>query len=153
VSHGWTFDNDLQSTKFSATVPTWDAGMFYGYSQWELANGSKLLIPLSNVRTQAFDYDRRLFRAPYGTIWHQEGDERRGVENVNVIVDVVDDADGITDAATLANALAGDAPNVVLIDAPFAQFNVLALTSYSRVPIESGYRFDFSFVTVDGLVL
>jgi len=42
---------------------------------------------------------------------------------------------------------------VILIDSPFGFFDVLALSSFSRVPIESGYRFDFAFGTLNGLRL
>jgi hypothetical protein len=158
VIAGWTFDRTdvpegQPAVGWDVDVPTWDGGLFAGFTQWELSNGTRLVIPLSNVRTRPFQFDRRMLRAPFGSTWFQAGDGRRGVEVVTVSVDVVNDAGGITDAALLANQLAVSAAGVILIDSPFGFFDVLALSSFSRVPIESGYRFDFAFGTLNGLRL
>jgi hypothetical protein len=156
---GWTFDRTdvpegQPAVGWDVDIPTWDGGLFGGFTQWTQSFGPREVIPLSNVRTQAFQYDRRMFRAPFGTtVWHQEGDGRRGVQLVNVSVDVIDDANGITDAAFIANALANVAQFVTEIECPYGKFDVLALSSFTRSPIESGYRFNFAFGTLNGLRL
>jgi len=146
---GWTFDID--TVTFDASVPTWDGGLFAGNVQFGLANGTNVLVVLANVRAEAFTYDRSMFRSPYGTVWHQEGDFRRLVENITVQAHVVDDADGISDAAGDADALALLLPSVVRVEANWGAWDIAALESYSRQPVESGYRFDVQFVTFDGI--
>jgi len=146
---GWTFDID--SVTLDASFPTWDGGILPGGAQWELSNGTIVPVTLANVRTQAFQYNRRMFRSPYGTVWHQEGDLKRGVESITVSVHVLDDANGISDAAIAAEALASVAPDVVRVECHFGEFDVVALQSYSRAPVQSGYRLEFVFGSFDGL--
>lgn len=146
---GCTFDRT--DITLDQLFPTWDCGLYAGVVQCELDDGTRLAVDLATVRTQSFTYDRSMFRSPYGTVWHQEGDERRLVENVNLSVHFVDDADGISDAADAARVLVAAAPNVVLLESPIGSFEVVALLSYTRQPVESGYRFDFTFATFDGL--
>lgn len=136
---------------FDSTVITWDAGLNAGTASLTFATGPNLPLPLANVRTQAFQYDRRMFRSPYGTVWHQEGDARRLVEEVTLSAFVVDDASGISSAAITANSVANAAVNATGLQTPFGSFTLLGLVSYSRSPMESGYRLDFRFVTQSGL--
>jgi hypothetical protein len=146
---GWTFDID--TVTFDASVPTWDGGLWAGNVQLELANGNLVPVVLANVRAEAFTYDRSMFRSPYGTVWHQEGDFRRLVESITVQAQVVDDAGGISDAAGDADALALLLPDVVRVESNWGAWDIAALESYSRQPVESGYRFDVQFVTFDGI--
>jgi hypothetical protein len=146
---GWTFD--LDSVKFDADTITWDAGLFAGYAQLEAPDGSKILLLLANVRTEGFTYDRAMFRSPYGTVWHQEGDFRRLLEDITVQAHVLDDTNGISDAAIAANNLALALPHVVAVESSIGSFNVAALASFTRQPVESGYRFDIRFITFNGI--
>jgi hypothetical protein len=147
---GWTFDID--TVTFDASVPTWDGGLWAGNVQLELANGNLVPVVLANVRAEAFTYDRSMFRSPYGSVWHQEGDSRRLVESITVQAWVVDDANGITDAATTAAALAAILPTVVRVESNWGNWDVAAVESFSRQPVESGYRFDIQYITFGGLV-
>jgi hypothetical protein len=149
TAYGWTFDRT--DVTFDAEVPTWDAGLFYGVAQLEAPNGSKIVLKLANVRTETFTYDKNMFRSPYGTVWHIEGDERRLVERITVQAHVIDDPSGISDAAITANVVASALPSVVVVESPFGTFNIAALESFVRVPVESGYRLDVTFVTFSGI--
>jgi hypothetical protein len=146
---GWTFDNDILT--FDATVPTWDAGLIDGVAQLEAPDGSKIILDLANVRTETFTYDKNMFRSPYGTVWHIEGDERRLVERITVQAHVIDDPNGISDAAIQASVIATALPSVVVVESPFGTFNIAALESFVRVPVESGYRLDVTFITFSGV--
>jgi hypothetical protein len=151
----------------TGTIP-WDASTTSGIVELELANGSKALLTLADIRTQPFGYDRRLFRAPYGTVWRQQGDARRLVENVTVNAYVLggvlftadvttttadttsvtaDSADtSITSAASPASTLAGILPNVVNIESASLSYAVVGLQSYTRRAVPSGYYFEVVFV-------
>jgi hypothetical protein len=147
---GWTFDTT--TVKFDSTTPTWDAGLFAGVVHLHTSGSAFTILPLANVRAEGFAYDRSMFRSPYGSVWHQEGDFRRLVENITVQAWVVDDANGITDAATTAAALAAILPTVVRVESNWGNWNVAALESFSRQPVASGYRFDIQYITFRGLV-
>jgi hypothetical protein len=146
---GYTFDAD--TVTFDASFPTWDGGLFAGNVRFELSNGNLVPVVLANVRAEAFTYNRSIFRSPYGTVWHQEGDFRRLVESITVQAQVADDAGGISDAAGDADALALLLPDVVRVESSWGAWDIAALESYSRQPVESGYRFDIQFVTFDGI--
>ena len=122
-----------------------------GTVEFELVGGGTVTVNLANVRTEAFTYDRGMFRSPYGTVWHQQGDYRRLVETITVQAHVLNDANGISDAAIAADSLAQLLPTVTVVKSSIGEFNVAALASYTRQPVESGYRLDISFVTFDGL--
>jgi hypothetical protein len=145
----WRFDSD--AIKWDADTITWDAGLFSGMVELELDDASKVLLLLANVRIEGFTYDRSMFRSPYGTVWHQEGDFRRLVETITVQAHIVDDANGISDAAIDAGTLAVALRSVVRVESAIGDWVVAALESYSRQPVESGYRFDIQFVTFDGI--
>lgn len=142
---------DSGNITFDSGLITWDAGLLAGTVSFSFATGGNLVVNLANVRTQEFQYDRRMFRSPYGSVWHQEGDFRRLVESITVQAHIVDDANGISDAAIDAGALAVALPSVVRVESAIGDWIVAALASYSRQPIESGYRFDIQFVTFDGI--
>jgi hypothetical protein len=146
---GLTFD--LNTITFDTDTVTWDGGMFAGSVQLQTANGSNILLPLANVRTEGFTYDRAMFRSPYGTLWHQQGDYRRLVEDITVQAHVLDDANGISDAAIAANTLALALPQVIAVESSIGSFTVAALASFTRQPVESGYRFDIRFITFNGI--
>jgi hypothetical protein len=149
VSVGTTFD--LTSITFDAEVPTWDAGLFAGFAQFELDDGTIISLEFVNTRTSGITFDRSMFRAPFGTTWFQSGDARRSPELFTVEVTVVDDALGISSAAPVANALIDVAPRVVRVESNIGVFFVLGLLSVSRSPVESGYRLAFEFGSLDGL--
>jgi hypothetical protein len=144
-----TFDSD--TITFDSDVVTWDAGFDSGFVLFRFASGASVVVPLATVRTQSFTYDRQMFRSPYGTVWHQEGDARRLAEEVEVSVHVIDDPNGISDAALTATAVIADAVAATRISSVIGEVVVAGLLGYTRQPIESGYRLDFRFASVDGL--
>jgi hypothetical protein len=145
----WRFDNDIR--RFSFDTPTWDAGLFAGTAELTLENGGKVFLELANVRTEQFTYDRNMFRSPYGTVWHQQGDARRLVESITVQAHILDDEDGISDAAIDADAIGQVLRNVTRVESEVGIFEVAGLQSYTRQPVQSGYRFDIRFVVFDGI--
>jgi hypothetical protein len=144
-----TFDSGFVT--FDSSFITWDGSGFAGVVFLVLDNATVVEVPLANVRTESFSYDRRMFRSPYGTVWHLEGDDRRLVENITVDVFVIDDANGISDAAIQANALTSVLPNVVRVVGAIGAFDVVALESFTRQPVQSGYRLSIIFVVDTGL--
>jgi hypothetical protein len=139
----WSFDMD--TVKFDAEVPTWDAGLVAGEARLHLSDSTFVSLPLANVGFAEFTYDRGLFRSPYGTVWHQDGDKRRLVEAITLQAFVVDDAGGISDAAVDAGALLGLLLDVTRVESGLRIWNVVALGPSVRQPVESGYRFDITW--------
>lgn len=144
---------DMDTITFDSDVVTWDAGIVAGTGTivLERSDLTRLTLPLATLRTSAFTYDRQMFRSPFGTVWHQEGDARRLTEEVEVSVHVIDDALGISDAALTATTVIAAAVDTTFITSPIGTVVVVALRGYTRQPIESGYRLDFQFATFDGL--
>jgi hypothetical protein len=140
----YLFDSDTFKL-VTGTIP-WDASTTSGIVELELADGSKALLSLADIRTQPFGYDRSMFRAPYGTVWHQQGDERRLVETITVRGYVLDDANGISDAAIAANQFAQILPQVVQVDSASLSYAVVGLQSYRQRAVPSGYYFEVVFV-------
>jgi hypothetical protein len=144
---------DLDTITFDSGLVTWDAGIVAatGTLVFHRSGGTRETLPLATLRASAFRYDRQMFRSPYGTVWHQEGDARRLAEELEVSVHVIDDANGISDAALTATTVIAAAEDAVYITSPVGDAIVVALLQYTRQPIESGYRLDFTFATFDGL--
>jgi hypothetical protein len=130
----------------TGTIP-WDVTTTAGVVEFELDDGSKALLELADVSVEPFSYDRSMFRSPYGTVWHQEGDFRRLVENITVRAHIVDDADGISDAALAADTLVQLLPDVVHVESMVGAWDVVGLLSYTRQAVESGYRFEIALVS------
>jgi hypothetical protein len=141
---------DSSDITFDSTGVTWDAGVTVGYVVFGFNTGANAPVQLANVTTSAFGFERRMFRSPYGSIWHTDGDGRAGIENITVTVFVIAD-DGISIAASEATALIALAEAATELQTQYGDFEIAALTSYSRVPVASGYRLELNFGTVDGL--
>jgi hypothetical protein len=161
----WSFDVD--TVTFDAEVPTWDAGLFAGVARLHLSDSTFLPLRLANVAVEGFSYDRSMFRSPYGTVWHQEGDKRRLVESITLRAYLVDGlqitadittvtadttsltadtvGDSISDSAGPASALVVALPNVVRVESSLRIWDVVALGPAVRQPVESGYRFDITW--------
>jgi hypothetical protein len=141
----YLFDSDTLQW-VTGTIP-WDVTTTAGIVELELSDGSVALLKLSDVSTEPFSYDRSMFRSPYGAVWHQEGDFRRLEQTISVRAHILDDANGISDAAIAANTLTQLLPNVVRVASMVGAWDVVSVLSYTRQAVGSGYRFEVSFLS------
>jgi hypothetical protein len=146
-----TLDTTL-STLDSTTAFTWDADAIArnGFVLWQDSTGSWSYI-VGNARAESISFDREMLRNPFGSVWFQAGSGRPGPQLLRVTGEVWSVAnDGIVTAAGDVNAVQGSAEDAVLVKVIFGDYDVLALQSFARTPIEAGYRVDMVFVTASG---
>jgi len=146
-----TLDTTL-STLDSTTAFTWDedAPALSGLVYFQAASGSWSYI-VGNAQADSISFDREMLRNPFGTVWFQAGSGRSGPQLLRVTGEVWSVAnDGIVTAAGDVNAVQGNAEDAVLVRVIFGDYDVLALQSFVRSPIEAGYRVEMLFVTASG---
>lgn len=102
-----------------------------------------------NARLESIAFNRQMLRNPYGGTWFQAGDGSVGPQLLRVTAEVWDET-GIVAAATEVEAVRIAAEDSTLVQTPFGEYDVTALQSFSRSPIESGYRVELVFVTTSG---
>lgn len=138
------------STLDSTTAFTWDADVGTGYVAVQDNAGASVYY-VGTLRLEAFSFDREMLRNPYGNSWFQAGDGRIGPQLIRVTAEVWSDAaTGIAVAAPLVEALRAAAEDAANVRVVFGTYNVAALQSFARTPIEAGYRVEMVFVTIDG---
>ena len=138
----------------STTAFTWDedAPATNGYVLFRNVLGSWSYI-VGNARAEVITFDRQMLRNPFGSVWFQAGSGRPGPQLLRVSGEVWSVAnDGIVTAAGDVSAVQAAAEDAVLIRVIFGDFDILALQSFARAPIEAGYRVDMVFVTESGRV-
>jgi hypothetical protein len=146
-----TLDSTLV-TLDSTTAFTWDedAPAATGFVALRTSSGSWEFV-VGNARAESIEFDRQMLRNPYGSTWFQAGVGTVGPQLVRVTGEVFSSAaDGILSAAAEVAALEAAAEDAVLLRVVWGDFNLLALQSFSRSPIEAGYRVDMVFVTESG---
>ena len=139
------------STLDSTTAFTWDADIILGIVEivWATSLASFNLRLLGTLTIDAIEFDRRMYRAPYSNFWFLEGDGRPNAQLVRVSADVWDDR-GITYAQNPLRVYRERSLLTTRVRAAFGSFDVAAMQSYSYTPIESGYRVEIVFVTLNG---
>lgn len=140
---------DQTDVKFDSTAYTWDNGYGVRVGQARLAgNGSVYLWTRVNARVGEVTFDRQLFRAPFGSVWHQAGDA--GQLGVDVVLDgeVVDASIGA--AAAELEVLRAAVEAALQVQFAFGQFSVAGVRSFARSPIERGFRVTVTLATVRG---
>ena len=149
---GFVTLDTTDSTLDSTTAFTWDADVLLGIVgiEWQssLFANSNLYV-LGTLTIDAIQFDRRLYRAPYSTLWFNEGDGRPNAQLVRVSFDLWDDR-GITYAQNPLRVYRDRAVLATNVRAVFGSFPIEAMQSYAYAPIESGYRVDVVFVTTSG---
>lgn len=136
----------------STTAFTWDedAPASNGFVIFRAASGAWSFI-VGNARAEAITFDRQMLRNPYGTTWFQSGSGTLGPQLIRVTGEVWSAAsDGITSAFTTVEDVRMAAEDAVLVRVIFGDYDVLALQSFARSPIEAGYRVEMVFVTASG---
>ena len=144
-----TMDNTT-ITLDSTTAFTWDQNIVtspFGFVDL-LVSSTKTSI-MAVARAEGITFNRALHRNPYGTTWFQSGDGGMGPQSIRITTEVWDEA-GIDTAAAELETLRGVAETATEIRTPFGQYFVAALQSFTRVPIESGYRVDMVFISSTG---
>lgn len=136
----------------STTAFTWDedAPASNGIVLFRASTGAWSFI-VGNARAEAITFDRQMLRNPYGTTWFQSGSGTLGPQLIRVTGEVWSAAsDGITSAFTTVEDVRMAAEDAVLVRVIFGDYDVLALQSFARSPIEAGYRVEMVFVTASG---
>lgn len=108
-----------------------------------------LLITPAVARPAPVRADREMHRPPYGTAWFVDGDAERGVELLDLTIEVhATEALGIAGASLAANnTVITLATATLLIEVPFGYFTPRGVTEWSRSPIEGGYRLQIQLAT------
>lgn len=149
---GFTTLDTTLVTLDSTTAFTWDedAPAQAGFVNiLDSTNSWSFLV--GNARPESIEFDRQLQRNPFGSSWFQSGSGTIGPQLVRVTGEVFSDAaNGITSAVALVEDVRVAAEDAVLLRVTWADFEVLALQSFARTPIEAGYRVDMVFVTASG---
>jgi len=114
------------------------------------ADSSTRVVEFVNARAGRAEYDRAMFRAPYGSAWHVAGAGTRGPEEVRLAFEVWS-ADGITRAAVDARALIEDLHAAVTVTLPWGSFTNAGVMSAARSPIANGYRLEVVMATTAGV--
>jgi hypothetical protein len=146
-----TMDSTLV-TLDSTTAFTWDQDVVAGFGFVTITTASSTTISfVGDARAEAIQFDRQMLRNPYGTSWFQSGSGTLGPQLIRVTGEVWSTAsDGITSAFTTVEAVRAAAEDAVLVEVSWGTFDILALQSFARSPIEAGYRVDMVFVTESG---
>jgi hypothetical protein len=140
---------DQTDVKFDSTAFTWDSGYGIRVGQARLAGGgSAYLWTRVNARVGEIAFDRQLFRAPYGSVWHQAGDGEQLVVDVVLDGEVVDASIGAAAAELEVLRAAMEAASELQV--AFGQFGIAGVRSFVRSPIERGFRVTVTLATVRG---
>lgn len=112
----------------------------------EMPDESIVTLAPANARPAPVDADRDLYRPPFSTTWHVDGDNLRGVESLLITLEVWD-AGGIEDAMPAVAQAIADLAAAAVIRTPFGIFQPRGILGTSRSPTELGYRFDVLVAT------
>ena len=107
-------------------------------------------VQFANARAERAEYDRSLFRAPYGTTWHASGTGDREPETVRLSIEAWHE-DGIRYAAADVAALIDDLHAAVTVTLPWGSFTSAGVQSIARSPTVNGYRVEAVIITRDGV--
>jgi hypothetical protein len=113
------------------------------------ATVSRNLRMFGNIAAERLDFNRRMYRAPYGGSWAQEGDGRVGPQLVRATAEIWDDR-GITYAQTALRVNRGYCETATQVRSVWGTYPVAALQQYAYQPIEAGYRLDIVFISTSG---
>lgn len=102
-----------------------------------VADDSEVVVKPATLRLLPLSYDRQIFRSPFGSTWHQEGDGRRGEQRYEVTAEI--HAATLGDAAAPAEALVAYLRNAREILAPFGAVTIAALLDAELRPTHDGF--------------
>ena len=115
-----------------------------------VADTSTRDVQFTNARAERLEYDRHLFRAPYGTTWHASGTGDRQPETVRLSIEAWHE-EGIRSAAAAVASLIDDLHAAVTVTLPWGSFTSAGVLSVARSPIANGYRLEVVMATQDGV--
>ena len=101
----------------------------------------------ANARPAPVEADRELFRPPFSSTWHVDGDDLRGVERLALDFEVWDASDGIPAATIDAEAFLAALAAAAVIYTPLGVFVPRGIESTVRTPTALGYRVDVVLAT------
>ena len=107
-------------------------------------------VQFTNARAERAEYDRNLFRAPYGSAWHASGTGAREPEVVRLSIEAWNE-NGIRYAAAAVASLIEDLHAAVTVTLPWGSFTSAGVQSITRSPIVNGYRVEVAIATQDGV--
>lgn len=142
-----TFDASLPT--WDSTAYTWDTGYGIPVGAVRLSSGSTVYLwDRVNVRVSDIQFDRGMFRAPYGTVWHQEGDARQAP--VEIVMDGEIVGTSISAAAVELALLRAALESASSAVTHYGLFSIVGVRSIVRTPLELGFRVVATLVTVRG---
>jgi len=133
----------------STTAFTWDEDAFapFGFVLFtDFFGGASLA--RGDARAEAIAFDRELHRNPFGQSWFTSGGGRPGPQLLRVTVEVW--SDSIVNANAVAEQLRARVESCERVETSYGSWQIWALQSFSRTPIEAGYRVDLVLVTAQG---
>jgi hypothetical protein len=149
VSVPWFTLDRTDVTLDSTTAFTWDEDIFAAFGYVLLFDTADVASAVrGDARAEGISFDRELHRNPFGQSWFTSGGGRLGPQLLRVTLEVW--SDSIANAHAETEALRVRAEDCARVLTSYGEWPILALQSFSRSPIEAGYRVDAVFVTAQG---
>jgi hypothetical protein len=112
------------------------------------ATGPAFDITPARARPAPVEAEREMHRPPYSDAWFVEGDDLRGIERLDLTIEVHDTSGtGIAGASEAVHDLIDALDTATLAEVPFGYFELLGILEWTRSPIEAGYRLDVRLLT------
>lgn len=139
---------DSTTVTLDTTSFTWDQDAFATPGLILIQDGSSTKPVRGDVRAESISFDRELHRNPYGSSWFSSGSYVANPQFVRVTAEVW--ASSIEDAHADAELVRVACEDATLLVTSYGEWPIAALQSFSRSPIEAGYRLDILFVSISG---